>query len=145
MIFDLVIGFEIFPPLTPTFLQLRILSLLCIPVSYHPYLSSYYLVQYPDLLRRDELLDRNRSGSSIPLLRTLFYVIKITVHIKTVDFFLFTKCEKVLKFTFWSVFLVEKHDHILKIARSVMSSFEFLHISVKLPSRVQSCWRISTH
>ena len=32
----------------------------------------YYLIQYPDMLGRDELLDRNRSGSNIPLLRTLF-------------------------------------------------------------------------
>ena len=44
-------GFETFPPVFQRCI------LLFIPVSYHsyhPYLFSYYLVQYTDLLRRDE-------------------------------------------------------------------------------------------
>ena len=36
-------------------------------------LSSCFLAQYPNLLRRDELLDKNRSLSNFPLLRTLSY------------------------------------------------------------------------
>ena len=36
-------------------------------------LSSCLLAQYPVLLKRDGVLDGNRSGSSIPLLRTVSY------------------------------------------------------------------------
>ena len=74
-----------------------------------------------------------------------FTVITININIKTVNFLLFSRCEKALNFTYWSLFLVERHDHILKVESSSMSSLEFLHISVKLPSRVQSCWHILTH
>ena len=78
VIFDLVNPFETHASRShtthaPTFLPLCILSLKCIHVANHPSLSSFYLAQYPVLLRRDELLDENRSGSNIPLLRTLFY------------------------------------------------------------------------
>ena len=72
-------------------------------------------------------------------------VITITVHIKTVNFLLFSRCELALNFAFWSCFPIERHHHILKATRSVLFTFKLLHIVVKLPSLVQSCWHILTH
>ena len=124
VIFDLFFGFKTFPPHTlPHFFNFVSFLFYVFPSHMiHLSLSSYYLVQYSILLRRDELLDMNRSGSNIPLLRTLLYS---DHHIKTIDFFLVVRCEKALNFAFWSLFLVEKHGHILKNAKSILSSLNF--------------------
>ena len=42
-------------------------------------------------------------------------VITINVHIKTVDFFLFSGCEIALNFSFWSCFLLVRLDQLLKL------------------------------
>ena len=66
-------------------------------------------------------------------------------HSITVNFLLVSRRKKTLNFAFWSWFLVERLEYILKTARSIMYILEFLHISVKLPSRVKSCWHLLTH
>ena len=42
-------------------------------------------------------------------------VITINVHIKTVDFFLFSGYEKALNFILWSCFLLVRLDQLLKL------------------------------
>ena len=74
-----------------------------------------------------------------------FEVITKTIYIETVNFLLISRCVVVLNSAFWSCFLVVRHHHGLKASRSVMSSLEFLHIGIKLPSKVQSCWHVLTH
>ena len=61
-----------------------------------------------------------------------FAVVAISINIETVIFLLISRCVEALNSAFWSGFLVLRHDHVLKIARLVMSSFEFLHIGIKL-------------
>ena len=101
------------------------------PVSSHPTLSSCFLSHYLHRSMRDESPDRDRSGNSI-LFRHCF-VLFISKYVET------------LKSVFWSCFLVERHDHLLKIARLIMSSLEFWHIGIKLPSCVQSSLHLLTH
>ena len=73
---------------------------------------------------RDESPDRDRSGNSV-LFKQCFAVIAISIYIETVDFILISRYVETLKSAFWSCFLIERHDHLLKIARLVMSSLEF--------------------
>ena len=85
-----------------------------------------FLAQYPDLLRRNQLLDRSRCGSSIPLIRILFYS-DHNKHQHWNNRFFF--CLPVVK----------------KLSILVMSGLEPLHIRVKPPSPLESCWHILRH
>ena len=130
---------------TPTSLQLFTLSHLCVRFSYHLSLSSYYVVQYPHMLKKDELLDRHRKVIRSHCFDHCFAVITISVHIKTVDFLLFSGCEKTLRSAVWSCFLVDRHELTLKKSEIDMSGCQLQHVGVKLPTRVQSCCHILTH
>ena len=105
---------------TPTFLQPCIRTLYCIPVSCHLSLYSDYLVQYPDLVTGTSLLARTEGLKTSHCFKHCFTMIKLTVHLETVSFLLFSRCEKALIFVFWSCFLIKKNNHILKVARSVV-------------------------
>ena len=97
-----------------------------------------------------EFLDRNISGSDIPLLRILFSSDHKNRYIETVNFLLFARCDKGHNFTFWSCFLVERHVSSLNVLRSVMYSFKFwlsfgVSVSNSILVGVQTCWHMLTH
>ena len=136
VIYDLVIGFENFPPVTlPHFFNF---------VSFLFYVFPSHTIHLSPLLITSFNILICYGGTSFLVVTSHCFehcltVITILVHIGNVNFLMFSRREKTLNFAFWSCFLVEKHDHILKVARSFMSSLEFLHITVKLQSRVQPC------
>ena len=72
-----------------------------------------------------------------------FAVITISIYIETYNFFI-SRCVEAFNSAFCSCFLVVRHRRNLKALRSVMSSLAFLHIGIKLPSCVQSCWHVLT-
>ena len=127
----------------PTSLRFCILFCEYALVSSHPSLSFCFLSHYLHRSMSDEFLGRDINGNSIPKLQTLFCKHrKIHLHWNG-QFFLTSRCDKALNYA--PCFLVVRHDHVLKIGRSVMSSLEFLHLGIKLRSCVQSCWHVLTN
>ena len=74
----------------------------------------------------DEFPGSDKKINDIPYSKHCFAVIVISIYIVTVNFLLVCRCVEALNSAFWSCFLVIRHDHVLKIARSAVSSLEFL-------------------
>ena len=133
VIIDIVIGIETFPPVTlPHFFHFvsfllnvfflsHIINLSLLVSS----LNILFCYGGTSFLTGTELVVANHCFEHC------FSVTTITVHNKTVNFLLFSRCENALNFTISSCFLIERHGPILKIASSNVSGFELLNILVQ--------------
>ena len=74
-----------------------------------------------------------------------FRVIAAAIIRETVNFFLLSGCVKNLNFEFWSQFVIEGQNHVLKISCYVFHSFKPTTFRGILPSCVKSGRHLLTH